>query len=95
VNLVFHLNKDTHTDKNPFPHTPVRMPSICQDGHTLTFDYGCDNTNLAIVDDTDQVVYSADIEEGCDSLALPSWLTGTFRLQIIRGSLTFEAEIEL
>lgn len=79
----------------PRPKAPTQYPSITQDVRTLIINSGCDNTTLAIVDDTDLVVYSADIEEGCDNLTLPSWLTGTFRLQITRGSLTFEAEIEL
>lgn len=95
VDLAFHLNKDVHTDKDPFPHTPVRMPSVTQEDHTLTFNHGCDNTTLAIIDDEDETVYCADIELGCESLILPSWLTGVYKLQIIRGSFTFEAEIEL
>lgn len=93
VDLHFSIINNTHFI--PKPHTPVRYPSVSQNATTLIFNYGCDNTTLAIVDDTDEIVYSIDIEAGCESLMLPSWLTGTFRLQIIRESFTFEAEIEL
>ena len=79
----------------PNPKSPILMPTVVQNGHTLYFYYGCDNTTLNLLDEDDEVVYTTEIDEGTTMLVLPEWLEGTFEIQIIRGSYTFVGEIEL
>ena len=80
---------------HPFPHSIVKKPQVEQDGHTLYIYSGCDNTTIELLDVNGQVVYTADVAEGTETLTLPESLTGTFELRIIRGSFTFVGEIDL
>ena len=77
------------------PRTPVQVPVVSQSGHTLYIYSGCDNTTIELLDVNGQVVYTADVAEGTETLTLPASLTGTFELRIIRGSFTFVGEIDL
>lgn len=65
------------------------------DNHTLYLYSGCDNTTLELYAEDETLVYSTYIPEGTEQIDLPSDLTGVFELRIIRGSITFVAEIEL
>lgn len=75
--------------------TPVQVPTVSLDGHTLYFFTPCDGCTLNLVDENDVVVYTIVIPEGTTSLVLPATLSGNFELQIIRGSYCFWGEIIL
>ena len=75
--------------------SPVLAPTVYIDGYELTFDTPCDGCTLQLVDEDNDVVYSILIPVGTTTLYLPSYLEGTFELQIICGEWLFYGEIEL
>ncbi len=77
------------------PKSPVLAPTVYIDGNVLTFETPCDGCVLQLVDEDDDVVYSIVIPAGTTSLILPSTLSGTFELQIIRDNWLFYADINL
>jgi len=77
------------------PKSPVIAPTVYIDGYALTFDTPCDGCTLQLVDEDNDVVYSIVIPVGTTTLYLPSYLEGTFELQIIDGDWLFYGEIEL
>lgn len=77
------------------PRTPILIPTIILDNHTLYLYSGCDNTTIEILDEDEMVVYSASITEGTETIELPSALIGTYEIHISRGMFVFTGEIEL
>lgn len=78
------------------PHrTPVEIPKISIEDDTLYFNTPCDGYVLRLVDEFDNVVYSTVIPVGATSLVLPSYLSGTYELQIITGIYCFYGDITL
>ena len=90
---VGRINPTKPGDHNP--KSPVIAPTVYIDGYELTFDTPCDGCTLQLVDENDVVVYSIIIPAGTTTLYLPSYLEGTFELQIIDGEWLFYGEIEL
>ena len=86
---------DPTSSETPRLKSPVLAPTVYIDGNVLTFDTPCDGCVLQLVDEDDDVVYSIVIPAGTTSLILPSTLSGTFELQIIRDNWLFYADIEL
>ena len=80
---------------NPKPKSPVLAPTVYIAGNVLTFETPCDGCVLQLVDENDDVVYTTIIPAGTTSLILPSTLSGTFELQIIRDNWLFYADIIL
>jgi len=84
---------------NPLhPRTPIEAPQVGQTEHTLYF---LDETalvlNLYSVDeDGDETLeYNTAVSATTTSIQLPSDLTGTYIIEIIRDGLCFRGEIEL
>ena len=77
------------------PKSPVQMPTVVQDGYTLYFYSGCAGSILQIRDEFETVVYSTGITDETDEITLPTTLSGTYEIRLIRGSQTFVGEIEL
>ena len=50
---------------------------------------------MCIVDDNEDVVFSCNIEEQCNAIAIPSYIQGTFELQFIWGNICYYCDIEL
>jgi len=69
--------------------SPVLIPQIGIDDYTLTFYTPCDGCTLRLLDENNDVVFLSVISEGTTSLALPSYLSGTYRIEIIRGNFCF------
>ncbi len=90
VEIFDPTGSDGNTHKNP-----VSIPSISLDDHTLYFDTPCDGCTLNIVDSNGVVVYTTVIPTGASSLVLPSSLSGTYTIQIIRGYYLFYGTIDL
>lgn len=82
---------DTNPHRGSFP-----IPTVGIDGHTL---YIYDVTSplaLTVVDENQQVIYTAYVPAGNTTLVLPATLTGTFELQLYPGGdYYFAAEITL
>lgn len=85
--------EDSGNDTDP-KSDPV-LPSVCLANHTLLLCGGCDGTTLRVVDTNSNVVYTTYIPTGTTQVVLPSTLSGTYELQIIRGQYLFYTEIEL
>ena len=77
------------------PKTPILIPEVSLDDHTLFFDTPCDGCTLRLVDANNNVVYSTIIPTGTTSLVLPSYLSGEYKLQIIQGNIYFYGYINL
>lgn len=77
------------------PKSPVQIPEISLDDHSLYFGTPCDGCTLNVVDSNDVVVYTTVIPVGATSLVLPSTLSGEYELQIIRGNYCFWGMITL
>ena len=77
------------------PNSPVQMPTVVQDGYTLYIIRGCAGATLILRDEYETEVYSTAITDETDEITLPSTLSGTYEIRLIRGSQTFVGEIEL
>jgi len=75
------------------PHkSPVQVPIVDLDNHTLYFTTSCVGDTLQLVQN-DVVVYSTVIAD--DEVELPETLTGEFEIQIIQDEWLFYGVIEL
>ena len=77
------------------PKSPVQMPTVVQDGYSLYIISGCTGATLILRDEYETEVYSTLITDETDEITLPSTLSGTYEIRLVRGSLTFAGEIEL
>ena len=77
------------------PKSPVQMPTVVQDGYTLYITSGYAGATLILRDEYETEVYRTAITDETDEITLPSTLSGTYEIRLIRGSLTFVGEIEL
>lgn len=75
--------------------TPIIIPEISLEDHTLYFYTPCDGCTLRLLDENDNVVYSTVIATGTTSLVLPSTLSGEYEIQIIQGNICFYGYINL
>ena len=97
--LNFTISGPGHNEEpiggNPYPKSPILVPSIYQDGNTLYLYSGCTGATLRLLDEDEEVVYSLEITDEMDEICIPSTFVGTYRLEIVRGAFTFYCEIEL
>lgn len=77
------------------PKSPVQVPEVSLDVHTLYFITPCDGSVLNLVDENGIVAYTLVIPAGTTSLVLPAILSGEYELQIIRGNYCFWGMITL
>ena len=77
------------------PKSTPTQPSIGHATYTLYIYNGCDNTTLRLIDESDNVAFTQYIPTGTTQVVLPSTLSGTYELQIIRGQYLFYTEIGL
>lgn len=75
--------------------SPILIPQIGIEDYTLFFYTPCDGCELRIVGTNNIVEYSTIIALGTTSLVLPSYLSGTYEIQIIQGNLCFWGVIVL
>ncbi|MBO7577808.1 MAG: DUF3244 domain-containing protein [Prevotella sp.] len=75
--------------------SPISIPEISLEDHTLYFYTPCDGCTLRLLDENDNVVYSTVIPTNTTSLVLPSTLSGEYEIQIIQGNICFYGYINL
>lgn len=88
---IIHPNDGEHGQQRG----PVVIPEVDLDGSTLAFVTPCDGCELLLLDEDGDVVYSTVIPVGATSLVLPSYLSGEYEIQIIRGNFCFYGMITL
>ena len=77
------------------PRSPVLMPEFYLDGYTLTAGSYTVGSTVVLKDEDGEVVFTSYIYVEGDTITLPSTLSGTYTIEVTRGSLTFVGEIEL
>lgn len=76
------------------PRSPILSPVFYLDGYTLT---AADNTlgsTVMLLDEDDNVVFTTYVSIEGD-IQLPTTLSGTYTIEVVRGGITFIGEIEL
>ena len=80
------------------PHAPMVPPLVILDNHTLCF-YAEAEKQVSVYpvdyDDETEPLYSVSVPEYNYSTALPSWLSGTYVIEIVLDGHTFVGEIKL
>ena len=94
VYLQVRIEDPEHNQDNK-NRTPVLIPEVSIEDCTLYFTTPCDGCTLRLVDEDGQVVYTTVIPDNADELDLPSYLSGDYELQIIRGNFCFYGDISL
>ena len=79
-------------DQDPFKRTLV--PVLYIDGYTLTASDGTLGSTIQLLDENDNVVFSTYVTIEGD-IQLPTTLSGTYTIRVIRDDAVFEGEIEL
>ena len=87
--------EDPHNPFGDDPRSPILIPEVDIDGYTLIFYTPCDGCVLRLINENDVVVYSTVIPTGANSLVLPSYLSGNYEIQIVRGIFYFGGYINL
>ena len=91
--LLLKVKKCTNSGtKVPMLKSPILIPEVTLDGHTLHFITPCTGLTFQLVQD-DEVCYETVITS--DYLEIPAGITGMYELQILRGDYIFFAEVEL
>ena len=75
--------------------TPVLMPTLWQNGYLLDFHGTHADYVLRILDAADNVVYMVVVPSLQTQVWLPTTLSGTYRIELISGSLLFYGYITL
>jgi hypothetical protein len=83
------------TAGHDYPRTIIGVPQIEIEDYTLFFISPCDGSELRLVDENSNVVYTTIIPVNATSLVLPSYLSGDYVIQIIQGQYYFWGFIEL
>ena len=76
------------------PRFPILVPVLYIDGYTLTAGDNTLGSTIQLLDENDNVVFSTYVAiEG--AIYLPTTLSGTYTILVIRDDATFEGELEL
>lgn len=78
----------------PVGRSPIVVPDVYIDGHTLYMDSVAYDVTLYIVQD-DDVVYETEVSANTPQVTLPSDIVGECELCLIVGDWMFVGEIEL
>ena len=74
---------------------PILIPHLWQNGYLLDFHGTHSDYVLRIVDASDNIIYMAVVPSLQTQVWLPTTLSGTYRIELISGSLLFYGYITL
>lgn len=84
----------TTPDDGLNPRSPILLPVLYIDGYTLTASDNTMGSTIQLLDEYDNVVFSTYVAiEG--EIQLPTTLSSTYTILVIRDDATFEGELEL
>ena len=86
---------DPYDEFNNAQRGPIHVPNIDINDHTLSFITPCDGCTLQLVDEDGIVLFTTVIPNGATNLVLPSYLSGEYEIQIVRGNFYFYGYIIL
>ena len=86
---------DPTKDNGPIRRSPIHVPSISIDDHTLFFNSSCDGCTLRLYNEEGDLVVNLIIPDNSSTISLPSFLTGEYEIQIIQGNICFYGYITL
>lgn len=96
VEIILHTNIiDPTIPEGPVRRSPIRVPSISIDDHTLFFNSSCDGCTLRLYNEEGDLVVNLIIPDNSSTISLPSFLTGEYEIQIIRGNYCFYGYVKL
>lgn len=95
ISIELDVTIDTTTSTGSNPKTPVFIPQIHQNGHTLYLNRGCDDSTIILIDENGVEVFSSYIMDGYSLVNIPEWLVGTYEIHIHRGNYCFYGQIVL
>ena len=93
INLQLNY-EDPDDMSDPFPRSPILVPVLYLDGYTLTAGDNTLGSTIQLLDEDGTVVSSTYVYIEGD-INLPTILSGTYTIRVIRGSQTFEGSISL
>lgn len=80
---------DPNHDDPPNHRGAVFVPQLGIDNHTLLLYTSCDGCTLQLVNEENEIEYSIIIPANTNTIELPSYLSGEYRIEIIRGRFVF------
>ena len=86
--------KEKTTSNNP-PKGPMAPPTVYQEDNTLTFVADHPEYVLYIKDEDEEVVYSTVVTSAETEVTLPSYLSGTYEIELVMGNWLFTGWIDL
>ena len=100
VRLHFNVSLNAAGDENVpgnlnHPRDLTDSISVAIDAYTLYLYEGCDDTTLRLISSDETIAFSTFIDAGTTSVVLPSTLSGEYRLEIVKGNITYYCYIEL
>lgn len=75
------------------PKSPVHVPVVTIEDHTLAFICGHPEYILTIKDEEGDVVYATVVSTSVTQVALPSMLNGVYQIELTQGNWVFVGEI--
>ncbi len=87
--------EDPLPDTPGHPKTPILMPTLWQNGYLLDFHGTHADYVLRILDAADNVVYFAVVPSYQTQVWLPTTLSGTYRIELLRDCWIFYSYITL
>ena len=86
---------DPTKPEGPIKRSPIRVPSIGIDDHTLYLNTSCDGCTLRLYNEEGDLVVNMIIPDNSPTIGLPAFLKGEYEIQIIRGKFYFYGYINL
>lgn len=96
--IVFQLYTPDIRPDTGYSRSPVNPPQIEQSGYLLHFSDGADlllNIIYKEDDGEETIEYSALVSAETEVMQLPATLSGTYTIEVVRGSQCFRSEITI
>lgn len=75
--------------------SPARKHTIIISNRNILLNGAFEGCRMCLVDGNEDVIFSYDIENGCEQITIPSSIFGAFELQIISGNTCYYCELVL